>query len=110
MIGNNLVIDAPGPTAFSTTAVTYTGPSGTFPFDLVYGETQGPPAVLGISLPLTSQSVSLPGTPDPNNPNQLLFDLTQTGCSDCDPTKEGGQPAQVCNNGNITGTIQRQDQ
>jgi cytoskeletal protein CcmA (bactofilin family) len=35
----------------------------------------------------------------------LLFDLTQTGCSDCDPTKEGGQPAQVCNNGNITGTI-----
>ncbi len=80
MIGNNLVIDAPGPTAFSTTAVTYTGPSGTFPFDLVYGETQGPPAVLGISLPQTSQIVSLPGTPDPNNPNQLLFDLTQTGC------------------------------
>ena len=87
MIGNNLVINAPGPTAFSTTAVTYSGPSGTFPFDLVYGETQGPPAVLGISLPQTSQIVSLPGTPDPNNPNQLLFDLTQTGCPDCRPKR-----------------------
>jgi hypothetical protein len=105
MIGNNLVIDAPGPTAFSTTAVTYTGLSGTFPFDLVYGETQGPPAVLGISLPLTSQIVSLPGTPDPDNSNQLLFDLTQTGCTDCDPKEEGGQTGSTCNNGPISGTI-----
>ena len=105
MIGSNLVINAPGPTSFTTTPATYTGPSGTFPFDLVYGECCGAPAVLGISLPLETQTVSLPGTPDPNNPNQLLFDLTQTGCTDCDPTKEGGQPGEACNNGNLTGTI-----
>lgn len=99
------VFSSPGPTNAIATSGTYTGPSGTFPFVLVYGQCCGLPAVLDISLPLESQIVSLPGTPDPNNPNQLLFDLTQTGCTDCDPTKEGGQPGQACNNGNLTGTI-----
>ncbi len=53
-IGNILVINAPGPTGFTTTPATYTGPSGTFAFDLVYGECCGAPALLGISLPLQS--------------------------------------------------------
>lgn len=41
----------PGPTAPVTSIVTYTGPSGTFPFQLVYGECCGGPAVLQIDLP-----------------------------------------------------------
>ena len=60
MIGSTLVIDAPGPTSFTTTPATYTGPSGTFSFDLVYGECCGAPAFLGIALPF----VSVP-TPEP---------------------------------------------
>jgi hypothetical protein len=41
----------PGPTAPTTTNITYTGPSGTFAFELVYGECCGGPAVLQIDLP-----------------------------------------------------------
>jgi hypothetical protein len=44
----------PGPTAPTTTTVTYTGPSGTFAFQLVYGECCGGPAVLQIDLPFTN--------------------------------------------------------
>jgi PEP-CTERM motif len=51
-INGATVISAPGPTAFTVTTETYTGPSGTFPFELVYGECCGPPAFLEISLPL----------------------------------------------------------
>jgi cytoskeletal protein CcmA (bactofilin family) len=96
LIGNNLVINAPGPTSFATTAVTYTGPSGTFPFDLVYGECCGPPAALGISLPLET---SLPCTPDNTGHCPPL------SLSDADPSEEGGQPGNSCNNGEINGTI-----
>ena len=42
----------PGPTAPITTLITYTGPSGNFPFELVYGECCGGPAVLQVDLPL----------------------------------------------------------
>ena len=52
MIDGLLVVDVPGPTAPAITTVTYTGPTGTFAFDLVYGECCGPPAVLATSLPL----------------------------------------------------------
>ncbi len=52
MIGALLVVDKPGPTAPSVTTVTYTGATGTFDFDLVWGECCGPPAVLATSLPL----------------------------------------------------------
>ena len=62
MIGSTLVIDAPGPTGFTTTPATYLGPSGTFSFDLVYGECCGPPALLGVALPLESTSVPEPAT------------------------------------------------
>lgn len=47
-----LVVDVPGPTSPTLTTVTYTGPTGTFAFDLVYGECCGPPAVLATTLPL----------------------------------------------------------
>ena len=42
----------PGPTAPVTSLATYTGPTGTFPFQLIYGECCGGPAVLQIDLPL----------------------------------------------------------
>ena len=44
----------PGPTAPTTTTHTYTGPSGTFAFELVYGECCGGPAVLQVDLPFTN--------------------------------------------------------
>ncbi len=43
----------PGPTAPVTTTETYTGPSGNFPFQLVYGECCGGPAVLQVDLPFS---------------------------------------------------------
>ena len=48
------VVDEPGPTSAVTTSYTWTGPSGTFAFQLVYGECCGPPAQLVTSLPLSS--------------------------------------------------------
>ncbi len=51
----------PGPTAPTTTLETYTGPSGTFAFQLVYGECCGGPAVLQVDLPFTA-SVPEPET------------------------------------------------
>ena len=49
----------PGPTAPITSPATYTGPSGNFPFQLVYGEVKGGPAVLQVDLPFTA--VPVPG-------------------------------------------------
>ncbi len=54
LIGSNLAINAPGPTGFTTTPATYNGPTGTFSFDLVYGECCSAPAVLGVALPFVS--------------------------------------------------------
>lgn len=51
---------SPLPTAPTTTTVTYTGPTGNFPFQLVYGECCGGPAVLQVDLPFTN--VPEPGT------------------------------------------------
>ena len=51
IIGGVTVISDPGPTSFVTTPEPYTGPSGTFSFQLVYGECCGAPADLEISLP-----------------------------------------------------------
>jgi hypothetical protein len=44
----------PGPTAPTTTTATYPGPSGNFPFQLVYGECCEGPAVLQVDLPFTA--------------------------------------------------------
>jgi hypothetical protein len=51
------VINDPGPTSFVNTTETYTGPTGTFAFQLVYGECCGAPANLSIDLPLQSPTV-----------------------------------------------------
>jgi hypothetical protein len=51
VIGGITVINSPGPTAPVQTSQTYTGPSGTFPFTLVYGECCAGAAELQISLP-----------------------------------------------------------
>lgn len=52
---------SPLPTPPTTTTATYTGPTGTFPFLLVYGECCSGPAVLQVDLPFTS-SVPEPAT------------------------------------------------
>jgi hypothetical protein len=44
----------PGPTAPVTSVATYTGPTGTFAFQLVYAECCGGPAVLQIDLPFSN--------------------------------------------------------
>jgi hypothetical protein len=108
-INSTTIFSSPGPTSAQTTSGTYTGTSGTFAFDLVYGECCGLPGVLGISLPLATQTVSVPGTPVPGT-TTLLFDLDETGPSDANPMSEGGQTKSACNNGlstggPITGTI-----
>lgn len=51
-----------GPTAPVTSTATYTGPSGTFGFDLIYAECCGGPAVLQIDLPFTNQAVPEPAS------------------------------------------------
>jgi hypothetical protein len=45
------VISSPGPTSAETSSFTWSGASGTYGFELVYGETAGAPAVLEGSLP-----------------------------------------------------------
>ena len=74
-IGSILVINAPGPTGFTTTPATYTGPSGTFSFDLVYGECCGGPANLDIALPF----VSVPSVPEPETYAMLMAGLGLLG-------------------------------
>jgi len=53
-IGGITVISEPGPTSPVLTDETYTGPDGTFAFQLVYGECCSGPAVLQIDLPFTN--------------------------------------------------------
>ena len=52
----------PGPTPPVTNVATYTGPSGNFPFQLVYGECCGGPAVLQVDLPFQPPAAPEPGT------------------------------------------------
>jgi hypothetical protein len=52
----------PAPTSPTTTTETYTGLSGNFPFELVYGECCGGPAVLQVSLPFSATPVPEPAT------------------------------------------------
>jgi len=63
IIGGITVISAPGPTGFATTMQTYTGPSGNFPFQLVYGECCGAPGDIEVSgLALVSPTVPEPSS------------------------------------------------
>jgi len=52
----------PGPTAPVTSTATYTGPSGNFPFQLVYGEVSQGPAVLQVDLPFSDVPIPEPAT------------------------------------------------
>ena len=61
----------PGPTAPITTVATYSGPSGTFPFQLVYGECCRGSAVLQVDLPFSN--VGGGAVPEPAS-------LTLVGC------------------------------
>ncbi len=60
IIGGVTVISAPFGTSYTLTSSTYTGPTGTEPFQLVYGESYGPPAAITVNLPLQS-------TPEPSS-------------------------------------------
>ncbi len=60
VIAGQLVLDSPLPTAYSLTTNSYTGPTGVEPFQLVYGEAYGPPAILTVNLPRSS-------TPEPSS-------------------------------------------
>ena len=70
--GLNLGFD-PGPTAPTTTTATYTGPSGTFAFELVYGECCGGPAVLQVDLPFTA------AVPEPESYALMMAGLAALG-------------------------------
>lgn len=52
IIGGVTVVNNPGPTPPITTLYTWTGATGTYAFQLVYGECCGAPAVLATDLPL----------------------------------------------------------
>ena len=75
VIGGLTVINAPTPTSFVNTTVTYTGPTGNFPFELVYGECCGAPAALSISLPLIGVSL----VPEPETYALMLAGLGLLG-------------------------------
>ena len=71
--GINLAFN-PGPTAPITSLATYTGPSGNFPFQLVYAECCGGPAVLQVNLPFTA------AVPEPSTYALMLGGLGLVGC------------------------------
>lgn len=59
IIGGLDLMFSPGPTGPIQSLATYTGPSGNFAFQLVYGECCGSPAVLQVDLPFVA------GVPEP---------------------------------------------
>src|SRR5207253_2411710 len=61
-------------------------------------------AVDGVTIDGVPVTATLPCTPDPNNPMQCLFQVTETGLEDADPKTEGGQLGQSCDNGATQGT------
>ena len=58
----------PGPTSPTVSTATYSGPSGNYPFELVYGECCGGPAVLQIDLPFSN----VPTVPDSGSTLAML--------------------------------------
>jgi hypothetical protein len=68
--GVTLSASAPGPTSPVTTTFTYTGASGNLPFEIVYAECCGGPAVLQTTLVGPQNG----GTPEP-----MTFVLVGTG-------------------------------
>lgn len=64
---------SPAPTSPTTSTITYTGPSGNLPFQLVYGECCGGPAVLQVDLPFTT------AVPEPETYALMLAGLGALG-------------------------------
>jgi hypothetical protein len=62
VIGGVHVLDLPGGHSPGDDTATYHGPTGTFDFQLVYGEAFGAPAQLHIDLPLMTAAVPEPST------------------------------------------------
>ncbi len=56
------VISAPFGTSYALTTSTYTGPTGTYAFQLVYGEAFGPPAGITVNLLLQSSTIPEPSS------------------------------------------------
>jgi hypothetical protein len=52
----------PGPTSPEVSTATYTGPTGTFAFTLIYAECCGGPAVLQVDLPFSNTPVPEPAS------------------------------------------------
>ena len=75
-IGSTTVLSVPGPTAPTSTSYTYTGLTGTYSFDLIYGECCGAPAVLDATLPYSASSV-----PEPSSFGLLGVGLLGLGCA-----------------------------
>jgi hypothetical protein len=73
VINGVTVVDDPGPTGAVTTPFMWSGASGTFAFQLVYGECCGAPAVLAVDLPLTS------GVPEPGTWAMMLLGFAGLG-------------------------------
>lgn len=65
----------PGPTAPVVSTATYTGPSGSFAFQLVYAECCGGPAVLQVDLPFSN----VPPTEVPEPGTLLLLGIALAG-------------------------------
>ena len=73
IIGGVDLAFSPGPTAPQTSVATYTGASGNLPFNLVYGECCGGPAVLQVDLPFTAP------VPEPETYALFLAGLAAVG-------------------------------
>jgi hypothetical protein len=73
VIGGNTIIDLPGPHSPGDDTVTYSGPTGTFAFQLVYGEAFGAPAELSVSLPLVD------GVPEPSTWAMMILGFMGVG-------------------------------
>ncbi|HJV59785.1 MAG TPA: PEP-CTERM sorting domain-containing protein, partial [Albitalea sp.] len=63
----------PGPTAPITSLATYTGPTGTFAFELDYAECCGGPAVLQVDLPFQA------AVPEPSSYAMMALGLGVVG-------------------------------
>ncbi len=75
-IGGLSVINVPGPTGPVQTTATYTGPTGNFPFQLVYGECCGGSAVLQVNLPFSNT----PGTSLPEPGSLAILGVVLGAC------------------------------
>jgi hypothetical protein len=69
----------PGPTSPITSIATYAGPTGNFPFQLVYAECCGGPAVLQVNLPFSNTPGG--GVPEPGTLALLGLALAGLGAA-----------------------------